>query len=327
MSALERQLEASVAYNNERKTQMNALARVPSAAIAPLQFTQEQSQMIRDTYANGASEGEFKVLMEVAKARNLNPLLRQIHFVQRWDSNKGRKVWSAQISIDGIRAIADRTGQYDGQDEPENEYAPDGKLIAVKVRVYRKGIPRPFVGVARWSEYVQTTKEGAPTKFWQTMPHTMLAKCAEALAVRKAFPEDAGGLYVAEEMMQAENDAPQLPRITAHQDDPGFVHVETGAFEELSAKLATLENDLGGCETYDQVLALREMLGSKAKQSQLTKDIQAAGERSELDADQRKALGKVWQRINRQVEKLEASIKAPGVEASFVDADPEQDGR
>lgn len=135
------------------------------------------------------------------------------------------------------------------------------------------------------------------------------------------------GLGFADESELDGSIAPQLPRITAHQDDPGFVHVETGAFEELSAKLATLENDLGGCETYEQVLALREMLGSKAKQSQLTKDIQAAGERSELDADQRKALGKVWQRINRQVEKLEASIKAPGVEASFVDADPEQDGR
>lgn len=325
---------------------MNALARVPSAAIAPLQFTQEQSQMIRDTYAKGATEGEFRVLMEIAKARGLNPLLRQVHFVKRKDHKTGRDVWSAQVSIDGIRAIADRTTQYDGQDEPENEYAPDGKLIAVRVRVYRKGISRAFVGVARWEEYVQKNYEGEATKFWKTMPHTMLAKCAEALAMRKAFPEDTGGLYVPEEMQQAENDAPQLPRITAHQDDPGFVHVETGAFEELSAKLATLENDLFGCVTLELAQSLRGAVGSPGKQSSVLKQMQRAGEANELDAEQRKALSKCWGRISRRLARLEDAattddersiwlkkwaeddrkereLLATPVVSSFIDEDPE----
>ena len=77
--------------------------------------------MIRDTYANGATDSEFAVLMEVAKVRKLNPLLRQVHFVKRWDNQRKRDVWAVQIGIDGLRAVAQRTGEYDGQDEPEFE--------------------------------------------------------------------------------------------------------------------------------------------------------------------------------------------------------------
>ena len=54
-------------------------------AAGTLEFTSEQRAMIRDTFANGASDGEFAVLMEVARARRLNPLLKQVHFFQRYD--------------------------------------------------------------------------------------------------------------------------------------------------------------------------------------------------------------------------------------------------
>lgn len=166
-------------------------------------FTQEQERMIRDAFANGANPSEFSMLLEIAKARRLSPLLRQIHFVKRWDSQKQREVWSTQVSIDGLRALAERTGKYDGQDEPEF-VEKDGKLVACKVRVYRKDWARPAVGVAYWAEYAQTKKDGTPTQFWSRMPHVMLAKCAEALALRKAFPEDTSGLYTPEEMAQAQ---------------------------------------------------------------------------------------------------------------------------
>jgi phage recombination protein Bet len=174
------------------------------AKAEPMAFSEEQERMIRDTFANGASAQEFAVLLEIAKVRRLNPLLRQIHFVKRWDRDKGREVWSTQVSIDGLRAIAERTGKYDGQDEPEF-MERDGRIVGCKVRVYRKDWTRPAVGVAYWSEYVQTKKDGNPTQFWSRMPHVMIAKCAEALALRKAFPEDMSGLYTPEEMAQAEN--------------------------------------------------------------------------------------------------------------------------
>lgn len=184
-------------------------------AQSPMDFTEDQKQLIRDSFANGASDAEFAVLLEVARARRLNPLLKQIHFVQRWDSEKHRMVWASQVSIDGLRALAERTGLYQGQDEPEFVDNPDGTLKLCKVRVWRKDWPRPAVGVAYWNEYVQSTRDKQtgktrPTAMWARMPHVMLSKCAEALALRKAFPEDMAGLYTTDEMAQSQADAQAL---------------------------------------------------------------------------------------------------------------------
>lgn len=165
-----------------------------------LAFNSEQRKMIREMYAPGANESEFGALIAIAEARGLNPLLKQVYFVKRWDSNKRAETWAVQGSIDGLRAIAQRTGLYDGQDEPEFEYEAGGAIRLARVKVYRKDWARPAVGVARWSEYAQTKKDGGLTSFWLTKGHVMLAKCAEALGLRKAFPEDMGGIYVPEEL-------------------------------------------------------------------------------------------------------------------------------
>ena len=211
-----------------------ALTRpAPAAAPAsPFDFTDEQRALIRDTFANGCSDGEFAVLMEVARARRLNPLLKQIHFVQRWDSEKHRMVWATQASIDGLRAIAERTGLYQGQDEPEFVENEDGTIKLCRVRVWRRDWPRPSVGVAYWAEYVQTTRDKQtgktrPTAMWSRMPHVMLAKVAESIALRKAFPEDMGGLYSSDEMAQALVEVPTPEEPPA--DRPGPQRVEVTA--------------------------------------------------------------------------------------------------
>lgn len=188
---------------------VTALAVAQNKGLAPpFDFSAEQRKMIRDSFANGASDSEFAVLMEVAKARRLNPLMRQIYFVKRWDGQKKCEVWSTQISIDGLRAVAERTGLYDGQGEPLYEYEQgqsDKVPRKCTIHVYRKdwSAGRSAVGVAYFSEYAQTKRDGGLTSFWATKPHIMLAKCAEALAIRKAFPEDTSGLYVPEEMGEA----------------------------------------------------------------------------------------------------------------------------
>ena len=203
----------------------------PAAPASPFDFTDEQRALIRDTFANGCSDGEFAVLMEVARARRLNPLLKQIHFVQRWDSEKHRMVWATQASIDGLRAIAERTGLYQGQDEPEFVENEDGTIKLCRVRVWRRDWPRPSVGVAYWAEYVQTTRDKQtgktrPTAMWARMPHVMLAKVAESIALRKAFPEDMGGLYSTDEMAQALVEVPEAP---AAPERPGVQRVEVTA--------------------------------------------------------------------------------------------------
>lgn len=188
----------------------DAIVKSIGPQLAPFEFTADQQKMIRDSFLNGAPEGEAVVLMELARLRRLNPILRQIHFVKRWDGMKRCEVWSAQVGIDGLRAIAERTGKYDGQDEPEFNY--EGKALkSCRVKVYRKDWTRPAVGVAHFSEYAQTNKEGKLTKMWAEKPHVMLAKCAEALAMRKAFPEDLSGLYAPEEMGAEEKEVNAPP--------------------------------------------------------------------------------------------------------------------
>jgi len=179
---------------------MSNLATVqPAAPIQPF-FTDEQERMILSTFLGGASKSEATVLLEMVKRRRLDPFSRQVYFVKRWDNAKHAEAWAIQTSIDGLRSIAERTGKYDGQDEPEYGQDEGGKFC--KVRVYRKdwSPTRAAVGIAYYDEFVQKKKDGGITSFWARMPRLMLAKCAEALAIRKAFPEDAAGLYISEEM-------------------------------------------------------------------------------------------------------------------------------
>jgi phage recombination protein Bet len=180
-------------------------------------FTPEQRKMIRDSFLSGASDVEAQMLIEVARARRLDPLKRQIYFVKRWDNQKQTEVWSYQVSIDGLRSMAEETGEYDGQDEVEFTYGTNPDIpLSAKVSVYRKGISRPFVGVAHYREYVQMardkkTGEYRPNAMWQRGPHFMLGKCAEAVSLRKAFPVPLGGLYTSDEVGSQEVDVTPLP--------------------------------------------------------------------------------------------------------------------
>lgn len=181
-------------------------------ALAPLDFTDEDRTIIRTSICPQASDAEFSSLMKVAALKRLNPLTGQIHFVKRKQSVDGQYIdrWTTQTAIDGFRLIADRTGLYDGQDEPEFEYDKDGLLIKCRVKVYRKDIARPFIGVAFFTEYAQYFN-GKLGKMWDEKPHVMLAKCAEALGLRKAFPEDLGDLHVPEELGQDADGAAGVP--------------------------------------------------------------------------------------------------------------------
>lgn len=304
-------------------TTQGELTRAP---VQELVFSPDQEQMIRDSFANGATKQEFEMLITIAKTRRLNPILRQIHFVKRWDSQKQREVWSTQVSIDGLRAVAQRTGLYDGQDEPEFEY--NGKeLRSAKVRVYRKDWNRPAVGVALFDEYAQRKKDGQLTQFWREKPHIMLAKCAEALAMRKAFPEDLSGLYTPEEMPEVE----RRPYISPHADedeDMGDAPPAESPFAAIMAKLVDLETRIDACEDFFDAKVIREELGSKAQPtSKLCKEMQEARMGRTCSPEQRKQLGASWQRCDRKLAKLESQLKPGSAEDAFTDPDPENDGR
>lgn len=168
-----------------------------------ISFTEDQVALIKKQIAPKATDDELQLFLYQAKRTGLDPLTRQIYCIHRYDKTQGQKM-TVQTSIDGFRVVAERSGEYGGQDEPEF-IENNGVITCCKVRVYKfRGDQRyqASVGVAYWSEYVPTTGQD---HMWRKMPHTMIAKVAEALALRKAFPQDLSGLYTNDEMQQASN--------------------------------------------------------------------------------------------------------------------------
>jgi hypothetical protein len=236
-----------------------------------------------------------------------------------------------QVSVDGLRAIAERTGKYDGQDEPEYELGDKGLIISCKVKVYRKDWSRPAVGVAYWDEYVQTKKDGAVTRFWASMPRVMIAKCAEAIAMRKAFPEDMSGLYVEEEMQQTENDRPQLSHSphTAPGESLDEVPRDSPEYGAIMAELARVEKEMADTRTvtWDHVCAWRGTIGDKSKLSALGQRISTLYQSDELAPIQKADMSKFAQRVNRSLKRLEGIVPKPSVEASFEDKPEREPGQ
>jgi len=178
-------------------TQTSALAHPQT-----LSFDREQLALISDAVCPGASEPELRMFLQVCQVNNLSPFKKQIHAVKRWNSEERRMMTTYQVGIDGLRALAQRSGQYFGQDPAEFDDEDADRPKWARVTVYRliSGTRVPFTGYARWTEYVQTKKDGSPNTFWANKPFHMLAKCAEADALRKGFPDEAGGMYAEEEM-------------------------------------------------------------------------------------------------------------------------------
>ena len=167
-------------------------------------FNPSQLDLIKNQIAKGCTDGEIEYFIGVCQRTGLDPFQRQIYAIRRKD-NKVEKM-TIQTGIDGYRLIADRTGRYAGSDDPIHHCDAAGNLTRSTVTVWKivSGVRCSFTASALFDEYVQQF-----SPMWTKMKFTMLAKCAEALALRKAFPADLSGLYTTEEMMQSDNDRPQ----------------------------------------------------------------------------------------------------------------------
>jgi len=190
------------------------LQKVENQPVQPYHLSEDDIKTLIDARIIPANtpQGVIKLFARVCHEKNLSPFTRQIHLVPRQDYKESSMKYTIQIGIDGLRSLAERTGKYAGTDD----YIYDEGLTlyemiqagrkkpttatAIVYKILPNGSVHPIRATARWEEYYPGEKQGF---LWNKMPFLMLGKVAEALALRKAFPDALGGLYADEEMEQA----------------------------------------------------------------------------------------------------------------------------
>ena len=227
-------------------------------------WTPEQSQLISSTIAPGCSNDELRLFAYACQRTGLDPFSRQIYAIRR----AGKM--TIQAGIDGLRSIAERTGQLDGS----SSYwcGEDGVWVdvwlsskppaAAKTIIYRKGCAHPFTATARFADF------NAGQGLWSKMPSVMIAKCSEAQALRRAFPADLSGVYSTDEMDQAVEPvtvtaAPSAPALPAKGDakifQAGKVAIakadSIAKLTEVTDRMETRKGDLSD-EQYAELLKL-----------------------------------------------------------------------
>ena len=231
--------------------------------MSAITWTPEQQQLISSSIAPGCTPDELKLFAYACQRTGLDPFSRQVYAIKR--SGK----LTIQTSIDGLRSIAERTGQLDGS---STEWCGDDGIwadvwlgskppAAAKTTIWRKGSTHPFVGTALFRDY------NANQGLWSKMAAAMIAKCSEALALRKAFPACAG-LYTVDEMEQetvtvtatpAPALAPAAPAGDAKVFAAGKAAIAKATsiqqLEDIAARMELRKNDLSQ-QQFDTLLEL-----------------------------------------------------------------------
>jgi len=242
-------------------------------------FDETKLTLIKRTICKGATDDELQLFIHACKRTGLDPFMRQIFAVKRWDSSLRRETMTIQTGIDGYRLIADRTGRYAPGRDIEFGYDEQNNLKWAKAFVKKMtpdGQWHEIGATAFWNEYVQTTKEGKTTVFWFNKAHIMLGKCAEALALRKAFPAELSGIYTKEEMPQ-DNTALEIQQkldVISNEEAESLEQQLSGMGEFRTQLLSRLCRAFG-CESFsnlprEQLLNVRKVIEDQMNKEKLS---------------------------------------------------------
>ena len=210
-----------------------------------------------------APKGDLQVFFHQAQRTGLDPFARQIYMIERG----GR--YTIQTSIDGFRIVAQRSNNYGGQTTAEwcgddgvwkDVWLAKTPPVAARIGVYYKDAPHATYAVAKWDSYANPS-----SPIWKKMPDLMLAKCAEALALRKAFPNDLSGLYTTDEMTQADAKPEGKPAQAKAEQPAKMIEVEPAVIifsEEEQKYIRDVFNEIQNIQEID---ALREIWSEDKK--------------------------------------------------------------
>ena len=204
-------------------------------AITKTDWTREQIDTIKQTVAKGANDAQLALFLQVCKSRNLDPFTKQVYYTPQ----------GIIVSIDGFRAIAERTGCY-APGPTRFEYDANGGLVAAFVTV--KKLVAGMWHEVEESAYYEEYRGSSP--IWKRMPRVMLSKSAESRALRRAFSSELSGLYSPEEMDQAQRDERPVERpvVVVQPQDDG---IEFPAAPSMSAAYTAAVNAIADASTLD----------------------------------------------------------------------------
>lgn len=248
----------------------------------------------------GAKDESILLAVDYCKARKLDILKKPCHIVPMsvTDAKTGNKNWR-DVIMPGIyeqRITAFRTGQMAGQDEPVFGDTVTFRGIEApewcRVTVYRfiNNERCAFSHTEYFCEACATTKDGKPNSMWSKRPRGQLAKCAEAGALRKAFPDELGGVITADEV----NEEP----INQHNNvtyDNGSTVLETQAVELITP------------EQIEQITQLVEVT-----QSNMTQLLAAAGRAPSLEKVTKSNAEHVIEKLLTKLDKQQAQDEQLG---------------